>query len=294
MVDPFDESVAEGELGEIERDPADGSKERAEPLSATEPTASDSGGEQPGDEEELARREEPSETESVSVKEYEAVLAERDDYLDALRHLQADFDNFRKRAVRQQNELVERAGESLLERLLPTLDALGLALAHLDERGALPDSGQEDRGTGAEATLRQIGSLLRDTLAKEGLEVIDPLGEAFDPSEHEAVMHLPSEGSPSATSAGEADSAGADSVSADSAVETPQTEQPGSTTSASSGSASGETAATATATDSPAREEAETGEPELAVTVPTVAEVLRPGYRLKGRLLRPAMVSVRG
>src|SRR5450432_1149710 len=57
---------------------------------------------------------------------------ERDDLLDTTRRLQADFENYRKRVVREQTALVERSTEGLLEQLLPVLDSFELALANLD------------------------------------------------------------------------------------------------------------------------------------------------------------------
>jgi molecular chaperone GrpE len=132
------------------------------------------------------------------------LAAERDEYLDALRRLQADFENYKKRMVRQQTEHLERAAETLVVKLLPVLDNFDLAINH----------GADD--------LLPIYKGLLDTLASEGLERLDPVGSAFDPTEHDAVAH-----------------------------------------------------------------EAGEGEPE-------VTEVMRAGYRWKGRVLRPAMVKVRG
>jgi molecular chaperone GrpE len=107
-----------------------------------------------------------------------AVLAkERDDYLDALRRLQADFENYKKRMVRQQTEHLERAAEALVAKLLPVFDTADLAIAHGGGEG-----------------VQQVWSALFDTLEKEGLERIDPVSEPFDPVEHEAVMHEPGEG----------------------------------------------------------------------------------------------------
>src|SRR6266568_6342028 len=57
---------------------------------------------------------------------------ERDDLLDTTRRLQADFENYRKRVVREQTSLVERAAERLLEQLLPVLDSFELAVRNLD------------------------------------------------------------------------------------------------------------------------------------------------------------------
>ncbi|PLS76658.1 MAG: nucleotide exchange factor GrpE [Actinobacteria bacterium] len=134
----------------------------------------------------------------------DAVAAERDDYLDRLRRLQADFENYRKRMLKQQAEHEERATEGLVVKLLPVLDNFDLALGH----------GAED--------VAPVHRSLLDVLEAAGLERIDPAGQPFDPNEHDAVQHEPGD-----------------------------------------------------------------GEPE-------VIEVHRAGYRWKGRVLRPAMVKVKG
>lgn len=139
------------------------------------------------------------------VDELAKVAAERDEYLDALRHLQADFENFRKRVHKEQASAADRGAEALVRELLPALDAADLARVH-DESGAV----------------QPVVSALTDALSKVGLERIDPLGAPFDPEQHEAVMHEPGD-----------------------------------------------------------------GEPE-------VLEVLRAGYGWKGKVLRPAMVKVKG
>jgi molecular chaperone GrpE len=102
---------------------------------------------------------------------------ERDDYLDALRRVQAEFENYKKRMLRQQTETLERAGEALVGKLLPVLDAVDLARSH-----------------GAGDDLEQVAAALLDVLGKEGLERIDPVGQPFDPTEHEAVQHEPGDG----------------------------------------------------------------------------------------------------
>lgn len=104
--------------------------------------------------------------------------SERDEYLDALRRLQADFENYRKRVQRQQEESVARAVERLVTALLPALDAFDLAAEHL--------VGDEQVSPGG---LLQAASLLRDALAKEGLERVGEPGDPFDPNAHEAVEH---------------------------------------------------------------------------------------------------------
>ncbi len=134
------------------------------------------------------------------------VARERDDYREALQRLQADFENYKKRVTKQQEELRDRAAESLVEKLLPVLDTADLALAH---------GGGED--------VKQMATTLFAALEREGLERIANAGEPFDPTHHDAVAHEPG--------------------------------------------------------DVPTQE---------------VAEVMRAGYRWRGRVLRAAMVKVRG
>jgi len=146
---------------------------------------------------------EVEEAEKAVLDDLGSLAAERDDYLEQLRRVTADFDNYRKRMLKQQSEHVERAAEDLVEKLLEALDTFDLAFAH---------------GEGFD----QAHARLLGVLEKEGLQRIDPVGQAFDPNEADAVAH----------------------------------------------------------------EDADEG--------PLVSEVLRPGYRWKGRVLRPAMVKVRG
>jgi len=109
-------------------------------------------------------------------------IAERDEYLDSLRRLQAEFNNYRTRVQKQQTEAAERGALTLVERLLPVLDTLDQAAAPLGD----PESGDA-------RALLAASSQLNDVLAKAGLERLDPAGEAFDPTAHEAVGHLPDE-----------------------------------------------------------------------------------------------------
>jgi molecular chaperone GrpE len=134
-----------------------------------------------------------------------ALALERDDYRDALIRLQADFENYKKRMIKQQTDHLERAAGALVEKLLPVLDTADLALAH---------------GSGED--VKQLAGTLSSALEREGLERIDPVGTPFDPTLHDAVAHEPGEGGQE------------------------------------------------------------------------VVEVLRAGYRWKGKVLRPAMVKVRG
>ena len=145
----------------------------------------------------------------VDGAQHAQVVAERDEYLDALRRLQADFENYRKRVQRDSDAAADKAGEKLVNRLLPVLDTFEFALAHETDPDGSP--------------LAKMHDSLLSALEGEGLERVSPLGEPFDPNSAEAVMHEPGDG----------------------------------------------------------------GEP-------TVSEVLRAGYIWKGRVVRAAMVKVRG
>ena len=138
--------------------------------------------------------------------------AEAQEYLDHLRRLQAEFDNYRKRVLREQTTSVEQAARPVFRRLLEVLDDFDLALMHAQDR---PDFDRFLHG------VELVYAKLLDTLRAEGLKQMDALGKPFDPENHEALLQ---------TGDGEGD--------------------------------------------------------------PVVADVLRPGYTLKGRVLRPAGVRV--
>ncbi|MEY2626543.1 MAG: GrpE protein [Actinomycetota bacterium] len=141
------------------------------------------------------------------VAERDAAVAQRDEYKDIALRLQADFENYRKRAAAQMTDEVDRASGKIAEALLPVLDACEAAFGH-----------------GVEG-VEPVWSALIGALQKQGLEALDLQGKPFDPELAEAVMHEP------------ADEAGAETI---------------------------------------------------------VVEVLRTGYRWKGRVLRAAMVKVKG
>ena len=133
------------------------------------------------------------------------VMKERDEFKDIALRVQADFDNYRKRAASQMGDELDRALGKLVEQLLPVLDACEAAVAH-----------------GVEG-VEQVWSSLIGALQKQGLEALDLAGKPFDPALADAVMHEEGDGSE-----------------------------------------------------------------------PVVLEVLRTGYRWKGRVLRAAMVKVKG
>ena len=137
------------------------------------------------------------------------VVKERDEFKDIALRVQADFENYRKRAATQLADEVDRSTGRIVESLLPVLDACEAAVSH----GV----------TGVE----QVWSSLLSAVQKHGLEALDLAGKPFDPSLAEAVMN-------------------------------------------------------------------EEGDPADSTTELMVVEVLRTGYRWKGRVLRAAMVKVKG
>jgi len=127
-------------------------------------------------------------TEAVEVEPEERIHAldeEVDDLadqnavlLDSLKRLKADFDNYRKRMIKEQTRILETAEADLIKKLLPVIDNLERALASAD--GDEPSSLRDGVAMVLEGML--------SVLIKEGLEVVDPEGEPFDPEHHEAMM----------------------------------------------------------------------------------------------------------
>ena len=115
---------------------------------------------------------------AVLSEELEVARQERDQYLDALRRLKAEFENSRKRQERERTRILSMASEKLVQELLPVLDNLDRAL----EAGG-------DIREGVQATRDQLA----DVLGNEGLLPVASDGQPFDPNVHEAVMGQPSE-----------------------------------------------------------------------------------------------------
>lgn len=99
-------------------------------------------------------------------------------YLDDLQRVAADFDNYRKRTIRDQAHLVDRAAERLVRELMPVLDTFDAAVS----MEATTDS-ERQLMSGMLSTREQ----LLKALESEGLEVIVSVGESFDPEVHEPV-----------------------------------------------------------------------------------------------------------
>jgi molecular chaperone GrpE len=131
---------------------------------------------------------EMTEEEAQFEADMEALLQQRDDALDAARRVQADFENYRKRVLREQTALVERSTSGLVEQLLPVLDSFELAVVNLD--GDAVDIEKVRKGVDL------VFAELLGVLEKAGLERIESRGEPFDPNEHEAVMQDDGDGDP--------------------------------------------------------------------------------------------------
>ena len=162
---------------------------------------------------EAAEAEEPRPSAPATPQtELDRARMEAAEYKDHLLRLKAEFDNYRKRVLKEQTRAVEMASEPLVRRLLEVLDEFDLALVAAEQH---PDFEKFLRG------VELVYGKLLDSLRAEGLERIPAAGESFDPELHEALMQ--------------------------------------------SGEGEGD---------------------------PVVADVFRQGYRLRGRVLRPAGVKV--
>ena len=126
--------------------------------------------------------EERSRTEHTLEEQVAALEAERDEHLNDLKRVAAEFENYRKRVLRDQESLVARAHERLVKELLPVLDDLERALAAAE--------GHEEATL--EEGVRLVHRELAAALQREGLAEIETNGR-FDPHVHEALLSQPSE-----------------------------------------------------------------------------------------------------
>jgi molecular chaperone GrpE len=113
---------------------------------------------------------------------------ERDEYLDLARRTKADFENFRKRMTAEVQAASARGQAGVIREVVPVLDDLERAL----QAAGLDPEGDSDDGL-AHGVLLVFRSL-RDSLGRNGVEVIDPKGEKFNPVEHEALSTVGAEG----------------------------------------------------------------------------------------------------
>lgn len=112
------------------------------------------------------------------IQELIAKAAAVEQAQEKLIRLQADFENHRKRLVREKEEFLKFANVGLLEALIPVLDNFDLALLH-----ARQDHDPKHIVQGVEMIRKMFG----DVLKKQGIEVMEPLNEKFDPHKHEAI-----------------------------------------------------------------------------------------------------------
>lgn len=126
-----------------------------------------------------SRAELPPETAADLEEELAAANKKAAEYLDHLQRLQAEFDNYRKRVLKEQTRAVEMAAQPLVVRLLEVLDEFDLALLAADQQ---PDFEKFRKG------VELVYVKLAESLKAEGLEPIDAEGKPFDPNEHEALM----------------------------------------------------------------------------------------------------------
>ncbi|MEW5706670.1 MAG: nucleotide exchange factor GrpE [Actinomycetota bacterium] len=127
--------------------------------------------------------------EELSAEQLKELLlkkeAESAEYLDTLKRVQAEMENFRKRMIREQSQIIEYAAQTVILELLPVIDNLERAL----------DAAKDNKEGGKlREGVELIYSQLKGILEKECVEVIDPAGEMFDPLKHEAVMQIESDG----------------------------------------------------------------------------------------------------
>ncbi len=102
------------------------------------------------------------------------------EHIDRIKRMQADYENYRKRTIKEQSELIKRANKDLIEKLLPVLDSFDSALE-------MSESSQKENDEFFKG-LRMIYEKLMEVLEKEGLKVIAPVGQEFDPHICEAAV----------------------------------------------------------------------------------------------------------
>lgn len=157
--------------------------ENNQPLSVGQPAAADTAAAGPGPATEPAAPKHEAPADAKATEELSKLK-------DRLLRLQADFDNFRKRTLREKTELFDSANQALMLELLPVLDHLLLGIKTASDHQADPAFRE-----GLELILDQ----LQEVLSKFGLIPIETEGQPFDPNRCEAVNTLPSESEPEGT-----------------------------------------------------------------------------------------------
>jgi molecular chaperone GrpE len=158
-----------------------------EPVTSRDEADEPSGEEDPANEQELleekevvAQRAEPAASRTAEETEAEEPAEQPEDYLALAQRIQADFENYRKRAAKEAAAAGERAKSGLIRELLPIVDNLERALASAEE-------GEQHLAEG----VRLVHAELIAVLERNGVEQFDPAGDKFDPTEHEALSVRP-------------------------------------------------------------------------------------------------------
>jgi molecular chaperone GrpE len=136
---------------------------------------------------------------SQDLEELMARAAKADEYLELAQRTKADFENYRKRALREAAAAQDRGVAKLALELLPAVDNLDRAL---DAAEAAEGAGGTDADNGASPLVSGIKLVHADViaaLARVGIEPFSPQGEQFDPQHHEAIAQQPVEGAASGT-----------------------------------------------------------------------------------------------
>jgi len=126
------------------------------------------------------------------LDELRARAAERDEYLALAQRTQADFENYRKRVAREAQVARDKGIKQVVSELLPALDNFERALAAAEAEEA-------DEEHHLTKGIRLVQQELVNALARVGIEPFSPKGEAFDPTQHEAMAQQPVEGARSGT-----------------------------------------------------------------------------------------------
>jgi len=121
-----------------------------------------------------------SESAKLSPAELKEKASKADEYWDRLVRQTADFENFKKRTTREKQEAIRFANESLLEKLIPTLDSFDMALA-------AAGNSQKLSIESLMAGVQMVYGQLKSALAEAGIEEIDAANRPFDPAWHQAV-----------------------------------------------------------------------------------------------------------
>lgn len=135
---------------------------------------------------------EPATVTKEQLDELKQRAAKADEHWDRLLRTTADFDNYRKRAAREKQEAIKYANESLLEKLVPVLDAFDMAM-NATQSSPAAEAKSLQQG------ITMVHQQLKLALTGAGLEEVDAAGKPFDPNLHEAVSQQESAEVPEGT-----------------------------------------------------------------------------------------------